>query len=148
MMLTESQKRELNKFNVYKLLHYVHDGLINFPADFVYVDEIKIGQLKELLKTPRMIDDFKGINFKDLRDELYNKLKDRPFDCEGIPCFVRASFDISKSDSYCLKCGHRMIDLIVSSPWEYWVHLCGREYRFSMCSHCGEKRDLELLIMS
>lgn len=46
-MLTEAQKRQLNKMPVIKLLDYIDKGNISFPDDFEFVDEEKIQQIKE-----------------------------------------------------------------------------------------------------
>lgn len=46
-MLTEAQKRQLNKMPVVKLLDYIDKGNVAFPEDFEFVDEVKIQQIKE-----------------------------------------------------------------------------------------------------
>lgn len=148
MILTELQKRTLNKYNVCLLLKYVHNGIIEFPADFVYVDEIKIRQIEELLKIPRKIDDFKDSTLKEFRKVVYNELKDKPFEICYSTCFVLRDFDIDKSDSYCSKCGHRLIMLTVTTPYDDWVHKCGREYIILFCHHCNEVVNFKLMKMN
>lgn len=147
-MLTELQKRTLNKYNVYLLLNYIHKGIIEFPADFVYVDEIKIRQIKELLKIPRKIDDFKDFTLKEFRKVVYDELKDKPFEICCSTCFVLSDYYINKSDSYCPKCGHRMITLTVTTPYDEWAHLCGREYIILFCRNCDEIVNFKLLKMN
>jgi hypothetical protein len=46
-MLTETQKKQLNKMPVVKLLEYIDKGNISFPDDFEFVDDVKIQQIKE-----------------------------------------------------------------------------------------------------
>ena len=46
-MLTEAQKRQLNKMPVVKLLDYIDKGNVAFPEDFEFVDEVKTQQIKE-----------------------------------------------------------------------------------------------------
>lgn len=52
-MLTEAQKRNLNRMPVVKLLDYIEKGTITFPEDFEFVDEVKKQQIKtEIAKRP------------------------------------------------------------------------------------------------
>lgn len=46
-MLTEAQKKQLNRMPVIKLVDYIDKGNVSFPEDFEFVDNIKIQQIKD-----------------------------------------------------------------------------------------------------
>lgn len=82
------------------------------------------------------------------KKSLFDKFKDMAFVCDNIPCYVQSKNDIYPSVSRCPKCGHKMMNVCVSSPVEYWQHLCGREGCITICDHCGEQGEFKLLKMN
>ena len=149
-MLTESQKRQLCKCSVAALLYHIKSGIVNFPEDFIYVETNKVQQIKESLNAflIKQYDLELETRFKEIASELFKDIKDKCFSCDGIPCYIMGMHTIRISNTYCPKCGYRMLDITVSSPAEYWENLCGRQGNLSICSHCSEQGDFELLIMS
>ncbi len=82
------------------------------------------------------------------RKVLFEKIKDRAFGRDGIPCHVRDERDINLSYARCPKCGQEIMDVYVSSSAEYWQNLCGREWRVQVCLGCGEEGECQLLRMN
>lgn len=88
------------------------------------------------------------MSLKEKREALFEKIKDKAFVCDNIPCYAKSIHDIDLSYSRCPKCGHEVMNVYVSSPAEYWQHLCGREGRITICAHCGEQGEFMLLRMN
>ena len=85
------------------------------------------------------------MDLKEQRIALFEKIKDEAFVYDNIPCYVNDKEDIMPSYRRCPKCGHEIMTLRVSSPAQ---NRCGREGLITICSHCGEQGDFELLIMN
>ena len=88
------------------------------------------------------------MNLKEQKIALFEKIKDKAFVYDNIPCYVKDVKDIMPSYRRCPKCGHDIMTVRVSSPAHYWHNRCGREGLITICSHCGEQGDFSLLKMN
>lgn len=147
-MLTESQKKQLNKFPVGKILDYIVKGNVKFPDDLEFVDEIKIQQIKELLPSYRRDKDESQTSFKEKRAALFKVICNKPFYEGGIPCYAKSEDRILESDLSCEICGYKMMKVLVSSPAHFWQHLSGREGWVTICPHCGQHGNIDIVIMN
>lgn len=88
------------------------------------------------------------MTLKEKRIALFEKIKDKAFVYDNIPCYVGNEKDINLSYSRCSKCRCETMTVYVSSPTEYWQNLCGREGRITICPYCGEQGEFKLMRMN
>ena len=78
-MLTETQRKQLNKLSVPKLIEYIDNGTVSFPEDFEYVSEEKKQQVEQKIAerpNPQEIRDWNAIDTLSTTDaELKQKLQ-------------------------------------------------------------------------